>query len=190
MLKVNRKSFTLIETLISVGIFAVFCIVIYLFFMVGIGSWEIGTARIELQAASRNAMDVMVGELKNTTRNHPTRAITILPPPNNTVIVFYLPETDVGGNVIIDADGEIKWPDDDLDYIKYEYLTDSSQLVRREGDEVRILANNVSNVEFIDASIDGSLFLDELNVALTLEKDSGRQKNLSFSMRATVKLRN
>lgn len=200
MLKINRsRSFfgiTLVEVVISVLIFAIISGVIYLFFMVGIDSWEIGTRRTDLQAQARNAMDIMVGELKNTTRNHPSRGVTILPAPNNTNIIFYLPEKDADSDVIIDTDGTTKWPDDDADYIEYKYLAAANQLVRedrrvREGqDPARVLANDVSNIEFIDAGIVGSLYLDEVNIVLNLQKTTPRGRDLSFSMRSTVKLRN
>lgn len=193
MVKLNRgifAGFTLVETLVSIAIFAIITGIIYLFFMVGVGSWEIGTVRTDLQAHARIATDIMVGELKKATRNHSTRDITILAPPNNTDIIFYLPEVDADGDVIIDTDGQTKWPDSDADFIKYEYLAATKQLVRKEGSQQRILANNVSNVEFIDAGIDGSLFMDELNITLSLEKTTPRGRDLSFTMRSTVKLRN
>lgn len=195
MKKLDRCGFTLVETIICIAIFAVISGVIYLFFMVGIGSWEIGTMRTDLQAQARIAMDTMVGELKNATRNHLSRGITILPSPSNTNIIFYLPDTNTDDEIIIDANGEIKWPDNDADYIEYKYLADVKQLVREDRQvrdgvaSARILANDLSSIEFIDAGIDASLYLDEVNIALTLEKATPR-RNLSFSMRSTVKLRN
>lgn len=182
--------------MVTIAVFAVISAVVYLFFMVGVGSWHIGTTRTDLAAQARQAMDAMVEELKNATRNHPARGITIMPAPNNTNIIFYLPERDANGDVILDADGETKWPDNDADYIEYKYLTATRQIVRenrqvRDGiDQPRVLANNVTNLEFIDAGIDGSLFMNELNIVLDLEKTTPRGRVLSFTMRSTVKLRN
>lgn len=196
LLRKNKKVFTLVEMLISIVIMVIVSAIIYLFFIVGMESWQIGSGRIDLHSDVRIALDAMIDELKNTTRNHSTRGITILVPPGNTKIIFYLPEKDVDGNVIIGQDGEIKWPADDADYIEYKYVAEDKQLVREDlqvregGASARILANDVSSIEFIDASIDGALFLDEVNVVLGLQKTTAKGRDLSFLTRATVKLRN
>ena len=200
MVKLNRgifAGFTLVETLISIAIFAIISGIIYIFFMVGIGSWEIGTVRTELQAQARIATDIMVGELKNTTRDggkNPGRCISISPssgnpPSDNTDITFFLP-TDENDDGSIILNGVIEWPSSDAAYIKYEYLPTKKQIVRKQGIQQRILANDVSNIKFIDAGIVSSLYPDELNIILTLEKTTPRGKDLSFTMRSTVKLRN
>ncbi|MBN2097075.1 MAG: prepilin-type N-terminal cleavage/methylation domain-containing protein [Candidatus Omnitrophica bacterium] len=195
-MKINKFGLTLIEALVSIAIFTVVVGVIYLFFMVGIGSWELGSARTDLQAQARSAVDIMVAELKNVNRGNPSRGITILPAPNNDKITFYLPDIDINGAVIIGAGGDIQWPVDDAEYIEYKYLLNSKQLVRedkavRDGiTEAGVIANEVSGISFIDAGIDGSLYADEVNIVLNLEKTNLRGRTLSFSMRAAVKLRN
>ncbi|MFC1631686.1 type II secretion system protein J [Candidatus Omnitrophota bacterium] len=196
MIKKSKFGFTLIETMMSIAIFAIVSVVIYLFFMVGVGSWQIGSGSIDLHSQARISGDMIITELKQATRNHATRGLTIPAVPNNDSITFYLPDKDANGDIILTASGEIQWPNDILDFIQYRYVANNRQLIRedravRDGtSSARVLANNVDSVQFIDAGIDISLFLDEVNVILNLQKDTPRGTSLTFSMRSTVKLRN
>jgi len=181
----ENKGFTLVETLIVLGIFSVITAAILLFFKVGIEMGGMGAGRTDMQAHMRYAMDTMVRELKNSTRSkNPVEAVNIQTTldPNDTM-VFSLPVIDATtGNITSWRSVTFRREIDPASNIPV--------LVRGEGAERRILATHVQSVQFVDAGIDPALFLDEVNITLTLEKVTSQNRTLTFTTAATVKLRN
>jgi type II secretory pathway pseudopilin PulG len=171
------SAFSLVEVLVASFIFTILGSLVALYLAQGIQSWEVGITQADLQAQARPAMDKMLRELKNATRTDagiPSPQLSIPAAPDNNSITFYLPQDQDGDGTIIDATGNIEWNTDNP--IKYQRDASLNQLIRTVEDDTgnvlsrEILCTDVSSVEFIDASIDSSLFLNELKIILDLQK--------------------
>lgn len=64
------------------------------------------------------------------------------------------------------------------------------QLIRNDGIRQKVLANSVQRVNFIDDSIDVTLYADELNVILTLDRSDHKGRAYTVTTFATVNMRN
>lgn len=188
----NNSGFTLVEVLVATTILIMVVGIMYGIYSAGQDIWEAARYQADLQAQARRAMDFMVSELRNTTRTstqNPSPNISIPSKPNNKELFFYLPEYDeINARPVLNANGNMKWATNNQ--IKYQYIPGQRELRRLEKGQHRILARDVSNVEFIDRSIDSSLFINEVNIILTLNKTTPRQKNISVTLTSTVRLRN
>ena len=158
----------------------------------GVNIWEISSSQTDLQAQARNVLNFMSSELKNATMHHASANLIIPIPtdPTNTKhsIRFCLPVY-TSGSVSIDANGETVW--DTANFIDYQIIPAQKQLIKYvAGIEQRVIANDVSGVQFIDATIDTSLLLNELRIIITLNKTTPKQRNVSITLSTTVALRN
>ena len=108
--------------------------------------------------------------------------------PNNKMVHFYLPVVNENTGYIIDEIGATEW--DKSNKIQYQYIPGLNQLRRLEKGTHYIIANNVTNVEFEDHSVNNSLYNDELKIILTLERDTPHNRRVSVTLTSIVKLRN
>jgi prepilin-type N-terminal cleavage/methylation domain-containing protein len=187
----SKSGFTLVEILIVTAISLVVGGMILRIYISSSNIWDENVLQADLQARARNALNFMVNELRNATRTstqNPSPNLSIPSTPNNKSIHFHLPEDKDGNSYITDADGDLEW--DTNDSIDYQYVPGQKILRRLEKGEQVILANNVSDVQFIDAGIDSSLYLDELKIILTLQKSTPKQRSVSVTLTAMVNLRN
>jgi prepilin-type N-terminal cleavage/methylation domain-containing protein len=187
----NISGFTLIEILIASAISTVAITMIYAVYMSGNDLWETKRYQTDIQAAARMALNEMTTELKEATKTssqNPSPNLSIPSVPNNKHITFCLPGDKDGDGLITDANGQIEWITNNN--IQYQYIPGQKQLRRLEGGDQRVLANDVTDVQFIDNGIDGSLYLTELKIILTISKTTPRGRTLSITQSARVKLRN
>ena len=68
--------------------------------------------------------------------------------------------------------------------------SNSSQLIRDDGSFQHVLANDVLSINFIDAGIDPTLYMDEMSVRLTLQKNDYSGRTYTMTSIATVNMRN
>ena len=141
------------------------------------------TAMIETEA--RVAGRVIAWELKETSRNRIT--ITQNTPAAGTdVIEYYLPvmvDTDTDGKPDTPsiAGGSIQWDATPVT-IALE-PGDTGRLLRTEGADQTVLADNVKRINFLSNDLDSDLSPDELEITLELEKAgfSGRTYNTAVT---------
>lgn len=187
----RSRGFTLIEVLIASSISIITISMIYMIFAAGNDLWETKRYQADLQAQGRLAMNRMVAELRQTTRTsaqNPSPDLKIPSKPNNKDVSFYLPIDKDGNGLITDVDGNIEWETNNK--IQYHYIPGQKQLVRLEKGDKTTLANDVSDVQFIDNSIDGKLYLNEVKIVLTLFITTPRQRTISMTFTSVVKVRN
>lgn len=190
-LRKRRNGLTLIEILVATVISTVVIAMIYAIYQSGNDLWETKRYQTDLQAAARLALNEMAAELKEATRTstqNPSPNLSIPSQPNNKDITFCLPGDKDGNGLITDANGLIEWITNNP--IQYQYIPGQKKLRRLEGGQQRILSNDVTDVQFIDNGIDSSLYLTELKIILTLTKTTPRQRTLSITQSARVRLRN
>ncbi len=182
---------TLVEVLIASAISTVTIGLMLGIYMANSDFWEIKSTQADLQAQARIALERMSSELKAATRTstqNPSPNLDIPSHPNNKDINFCLPADNDGNGLITDAAGNIEW--DTNSVIKYQYIPGQKELRRLVNGNIKILAADVSEVEFIDASIDSQLALTELRINLTLSADTSRKRAITTTLSSTIQLRN
>ncbi len=183
--------FTLVEVLIASAISMVTIGLMLGIYMAGNDFWEIKKSQADLQAQARIALTQMSSELKKATRTstqNPSPNLDIPSQPNNKNIDFCLPADNDENGLLIDAAGNIEW--DTNNVIKYQFIPGQKELRRLEKGNIKILAADVSGVEFIDASIDSQLSITELRINLTLSMDTSHKRAITTTLSSTVQLRN
>lgn len=184
------RGFTLVEILVASAILAAALGIIAGIYVSGLKVWDDARTMADLQAQARLAMNFMTAELRNATRisdQNPSPELDIPSSPNNKHISFYLPEDRNNDGLITDANGAIEWG---RQVIQYQYIPGLRQLRRLENGAHRVLAEDVSDVQFIDADIDGSLPISEVRIILTLAKTTVKGRNLTFTLTSNVRLKN
>lgn len=187
----HKTGFTLIEILIAAAISTMAIGMIVAIYRSGNDLWEIKRYEIDLRAAARQALNEMTTELKEATRTstqNPSPNLVIPSTPNNKHTTFCLPGDKDGDGLVTDANGQIEWVTNNN--IQYQYVPGQKQLRRLEGGDQRILANDVTDIQFIDNGIDSSLYLTEIRIILTLSRTTPGRRTLSVTQTARVRLRN
>lgn len=187
----SRAGFTLIELLIGFALLAVAMALIYNIYLSGTKAWESAGESADMQAKARWAMNYMVAELRNATRTSsasPSPNLAIPSHPNNKSIIFCLPLKTETGEISTDNNGNLEWETNNN--IHYQYVPGQRMLRRLEKGEQTILSEDVSDVQFIDASIDPTISIYELKVILEMNKTTQRGRALSLTLSAIVRLRN
>jgi prepilin-type N-terminal cleavage/methylation domain-containing protein len=187
----DNRGFTLIEIIIVSLVFMVISAGIFGIYFTGTDLWDIARSQADLQAQARLALNSMVKELRNATRTStqsPSPNISIPAIPNNSSMTFCLPTDSDGNGLITDSNGEIEWGTSSP--ILYQYDAGQNRLSRFQGGQETIISQFVTGVQFIDITMDSSLFLDELKVILTLTRSTPKQRNLTITTSMIVSLRN
>lgn len=189
--KGNNRGFTLTEILVASAIFVLVLSVLYGIYFSGLDIWDTAKLKTDLQAQARAALTFMVSELRNATRTstqNPSPNAVIASAPNNKDIQFYLPADKDGNGKITDADGIIEWNTNDT--IQYQYIPGLKIIRRLEKGAQMVLAQDVSDVQFIDINIDPSLNINEIKIILTVNKMTAKQRSVSITLSSIVRLRN
>ncbi|MBI3331244.1 MAG: hypothetical protein HYZ96_03935 [Candidatus Omnitrophica bacterium] len=185
-----RDGFTLVETMVA-GTILVSISLAAVLWLTGVSDlWWTTTTQSEVRRASQQAVNRMVAELRSATRTaaaSPPNA-SIPAAPGNTTATFYLPTDQDGNGFIVDAVGNTEW--DTLNPVQYAYVPAQRQLVRIQGGQSRILANDVASVTFEDRTINPALYQNEVKIILTLQRTTPQRRTVSASAVETVKLRN
>ena len=189
----TQQGFTLIETMVTGTILLSMGLVATMWLNGSSDLWWTTNTRAEVRENVHLAVSRMAAELRSGTRVAATTPpnASIPPAPGNTTMTFYLPaDLDPldGNTTIVDAIGNIEW--DNSTPIQYVYVPAQRQVLRIQGAQQVVIANDVVSVQFDDASIDPSLNANEVRVTLTLQKTSPQQRTLSATSTEIVKLRN
>lgn len=187
----NNLGFSLVEMMVASAITIVVFGIIYGIYISGLDTFETANYKTDLQAQARGALNYMVSELRNATRTstqNPSPNLSIPSSPNNKSIHFRLPEDKDGDGLITDSSGNIEWNTNDP--IDYQYVPGQKTLRRLEKGVQTILAQNVSDAQFMDIGIEPTLSIYELRIILTLEKKTPKGRNVSVTLSGIVKLRN
>jgi prepilin-type N-terminal cleavage/methylation domain-containing protein len=194
----KNSGFTLIEALVASAISLMAISMIYSIYLSGNDAWDARRYQAEIQAQGRLAMDMMVKELRETTRmstQNPSPNLVIPSSPNNKQIDFYLPTYEnitVNGTntsvVHLDTDSAIEW--DHGNKIQYQYVPGQKMLRRLEKGNFTTIALNVTDVQFIDQGIDPTLFNNELKILLSIARTTAKQRNITMNFTGMVRLRN
>lgn len=187
----TASGLTLVEVLIASSISLTAIGIMLAIYMAGNDFWEIKRDQSDLQGQARLALARMSSELKEATRTsaqNPSPNLNIPSTPNNKDINFYLPADNDGNGLLTDANGNIEW--DTNNQMKYQYIPGQKELRRLEKGDSITLARDVSDIQFIDASIDTQLYINELRIILTLSRITENKRNITATLTSTIKLRN
>lgn len=185
------RAFTLVETMIAGGLLLAIGSMVLLWLLGASDFWWTSSTQSQLRLNTQQTISRVLSDLRNATRATPGTppSVSIPAAPGNTTITFYLP-TDLDGNgSIIDANGAIEW--DLANSLQYSFWPPPhAQLRRIQGAQQVVVANDVTNVQFADRSIDGSLASNEVKITLTLTRTTPQQRTVTATSTAIVKLRN
>jgi prepilin-type N-terminal cleavage/methylation domain-containing protein len=171
----NRKGFTFIEVLISIGIFAALVGGIFSVMEASRRAWFIGDASVELRQEIIKAFICMEPELQKTTPGQ----ISITVGNNDSSLTFKIPQA-INGS-IVNAGGNITWSGT----ITYA-LNATNRIVRTNGNSTSVLANNIIGLLFT-RPVNTT---DILQVDISAQKTSVTRRVISDAGQITVRMRN
>lgn len=167
----TRKGYTLVETLISASMLVVLLGIIVYLFLAGNQAWQINEAIVIIQQNLRKAEVSLIKDLQQTA------ASVMTSPTANGVPVgtatFRLPESVSGG--------VLNWTTNDI-----QYYIQSGSIVRYTGGVTRLVATNISDVQFARSASTPEL----VGVSLTSSVTTDRGLVVSRTMIFDVQLRN
>ena len=171
----DRKSgFTLVESIVTVFIFAMILSGVYATLAVGDDSWQTNKTKIELQQEARKAMEYMINDL----RQAGDASITNVPA-NNTwysTITFKIPSGV--------SSGSITWNNNSIVLAKGG--TGNSQLIRTYAGNPKILAQNLQSIQFRRQSTSP----DILEVSIQEQGVTAKNRTLTYTLNFSLQLRN
>lgn len=165
---------TLVEIIITLFILLLLIGAILTVLTTGRISWQIGDVRIELQQELRKGMDWITEEL----RQGGSSTISDVPADGSwyDTITFRKPEGVIDGNIV--------WEDEEIQYLLGGL--NGRQLLRKVGDEERVLANNILSFQVRRKP----LTPDIVEIALQSEKRTIRGHLIELDLNFQLKLRN
>jgi len=172
----RNGGYSLVEALVTVLIFSVIIGAIHATLQVGDSSWNVNSVNIALQQELRKAMDWMKDDLR---QSGPT-AITMDFPADGVwydTITFQISNGVSGGGIV--------WSTDTI-----QFLRDAgglNQLQRVEGSTTRVLATNITSLQFRRLTASPNI----VDVALQAQKVTSKTGGtVTSSLNFKVKLRN
>ena len=186
----SQAGFTLVETMVAGGILLSMSLIAMLW-LTGVSDlWWTTSTQSEVRTRSQQAVNRMVSELRSATRTaaaSPPNAV-IPGAPLNTSMTFYLPaDLDLNG-LIIDAAGNTEW--NAAAPIQYLFVPAQQQLVRIQGGQQTVLANDVTAATFDDRTTVPTLGNNEVRVTLTVQRTTPQRRTVLATAAEIVKLRN
>jgi len=169
------KAFTLIETLVSVLIFTVIVMGIFLAMSVAQRSWFTGDAAVETRQQIILALITMNSELSETTSSKTNLTANV---PQGS-ITFRIPHDNNGDGSVVDTLGNIEWSNP----IIYSRNA-SNNLIRTYGGVTSTLARNISFLQFKNTQ--NRL----IQVDITAQKTDNMGKLIQDTEQAVIKMRN
>jgi len=172
-----KKAYQLVEVLITLSLFTIFCGAVFAILGTGQRSWTLVSLKQELSAQADQGMRLMLREL------YLTSVSQIQISPTGEEITFQLP-------IGYSTSGDLKWGVGGQEGWEIRYLVSGQRLLRRVLDinatvqEEGVLANNISNLSF-------SLSGRRLDISLVAAKSAPRTGEvLSVPLSSSITLRN
>lgn len=186
----RSQGFTLVETMVA-GTLLVSLSLIATLWLTGVSDlWWTTTTQSDVRSTTQQALSRMVSELRSATRTaagSPPNAV-IPAAPGNTTLTFYLPADLDNNGLIIDALGNTEW--NAATPVQYAYVPAQRRLIRTQAGQQVILATDVTAVAFEDASLNPTLYPNEVKITLTLQRLTPQRRTVSATAAEIVKLRN
>ena len=169
------KAFTLIETLVSVLIFSIIAMSIFLVMSIGQRSWFTGDASMEVRQQIIVALTRMNSELAETTSSQ-TNLTANVPA---TSITFKIPHDNNGDGTVVDTLGNIEWSTPII------YSCDASNNLKRTyAGTTLIIGRDISSLQFTNTQS------RLIQVDITAQKTDNMGKVLQDTEQSIIKMRN
>ena len=188
----SRGGFTLIETMVAGSILLSMSLIAMLW-LTGVSDlWWTSTTQGEVRTRSQQAVNRIVSELRSATRTAagaPPNPNAVIPAaPLNTSITFSLPiDLDLNG-LIIDAVGNTER--NTAAPIQYVFVPAQQQLLRIQGGQQTVIANDGAAAAFDDRNTLATLSNNEVRVSLSVQRTTPQRRIVSATSVEIVKLRN
>lgn len=168
-----RRGFSFVEMMIVVLVGSFVVGGLFIVLMIGKSNWELNRDRVELQQNMRTAFEWMRRDL----RQAGVSTISGVPAngSSNASITFQIPSTVTSGSVV--------WASA-ITYSKGG--TGNAQLLRTVGGNSRVIAQNVSSLQFSRTAADPSVVV----ITLQLQKNTPQHGVMTFSRTTQAKARN
>ena len=171
------KGFTLVETMVTVLLFAIIIGVVSSVLILGRDSFEVNSIRADLQQSLRNSMNWMTKDLRQTS---PASILNIGVGASASSVQFKIPTYVASGSIV--------WSD----VITYSIGGSNSDQLMREGPLTgessssgeRIIARNISSLTVAHTS--SSI----VNVSLQAQKTTLKNRQITLNLSFQVRLRN
>ena len=164
------KAFTLVETLVSVLIFSIIAMSIFLVMSIGQRSWFTGDASMEVRQQIIVVLTRMNSELAETTSSQ-TNLTANVPA---TSITFHIPT-----GIVVDTLGNIVWSTP----ITYSRNV-SNQLIRTYAGTTSIIGNDISSLQFTNTQS------RLIQIDITAQKTDNMGKVVQDIEQSIIKMRN
>lgn len=174
----KRKGASLIELLVSVGIFAVIIMAIFAVMEIGKGAWFTGDVTIELRSEIVKAFMWMERELKETRASE----VSLGSGETSSTLSFRVPQDNNGDGTVLDSTGAVEWSGN----ITYA-LNGSNEITRTDlSGNTSVIAHNIVSLQFSRPAAE----LNMLQVTITARKASSVGRVAQENGMITVKMRN
>ena len=215
MFKLSKKSFTILETILSVAIFTILMGIVFRSLMTSRNIYLKSSAKSNLIATEDNALALMKKELSETSWQKCRVAATAddlngnTPPASGSggpLIIFAIPTDTDGDSSVLAADGNLQWGCDGVANrrIRYRLDTVNNNLLRETIDctgtvgsyncslpasgNSRIIAGHMDTVSPIDFLLDTNT--GSVTVTMNLKDDGFTSEEVKISQSLVIKLRN
>ena len=173
------KGFTLLEILVACAIFIVLIFAVFQVMEAGRSSWFTGDVSVELRQQIIKTFTLMGKELMGTA----PAQISLGSGNNSNSLNFKLPQRDNNNHVVLGSNGKIVWASAANSIT---YALAGSQITRTASGTTRVLANNVTSLQFSRPA--APLDILQINVMVSKRAVTGRQ--LQDSGEIQIKMRN
>lgn len=165
----GQKGFTLPEVLVTVFIFSIIVGASTTLLLIGMDSWQVNEVKIELQQELRKGMDWIAKDL----RQAGSASIVNVPPASTQPDITFAVASGVVGSAI-------NWS------ANIQYVINSGQLQRVQGGTTRLIARNMTLLQFTRGASTPNI----VEVTLQAQRNSPRGHPVTDTLDFQVKLRN
>ncbi len=188
----ENKGFTLVEIMIVVALAVILVGVLITAMIETRDIFNVTTTSATVEENTRTAIARLTQELMTTDKDKISIARDVCTNgsacPGTDTITYVLPKYS-SGTPVLTSDGEVDWDTDNPVKVGLN-SSDAAQLIRIQGGESVVLANNVKKINFVDHNLDSSLYLDELKVTIEVEKTTPRGRVYTVTSTGVVNMRN
>ncbi len=181
----KNSGLNLIEVMISIAIMVILGGALARFLVIGSAAWRTGDAEIQANQEARKGMMSMLRELRQAQEGNIRTTADILYADNvayNNIKFVIISDIDGDGDTV-SATGALEWS------APISYYVTGNQLLRQSNGAVRVLANNVTGLQFMKF-VDAAESIHILNITLQTRKTSIEGRQIQSSLTCSIKIRN